>query len=191
MKAEKRQKLLNAVKAAVSRYGVDGASTRIISGIAGVNDGHIYHLFEDRDDLILKSYMLYMTEFVDAIAADIDSVRGQLHLKEGARVVFHNAWRRLIDDPDFCRFALYYYHSPNFKLALEFHKGQVNQLLDKIDWLYESRTKAERALYSVFNLLFDFCGQVVSDRLENSEDTEESAFQLFYTLLFSQSNRAE
>jgi len=158
MKMDKCDMLLSAVKTAVAQNGVDGASTRVIAKTAGVDDGHIYRFFKTRDELLLAAYMQDSKILIDSVVAEINylHLRTKLHVPDCAKLIFHKAWTMLLSDPDFCSFAVYYYHSPNFKYAREFHKLQLDQLSESMSWLFDSIETTESCMYSLFNIIYDF-----------------------------------
>lgn len=103
---DKRTALLESTVRAVAKYGMKDISTRNISSDAGVNDAYIYRYFENKEDLLVQAYLLENHKFMHHVIRQIDLVRKQMSacpLPERCRLVFHAAWRYLIDTPDVCR----------------------------------------------------------------------------------------
>ncbi len=191
MKTEKRDQLLLAVKSAVAQYGVEGASTRVIAKVADVDDGHIYRFFKTKEDLLLAAYIQESTAYFDEIISEIDylHLRTSLHLPECAQLMFHKAWTKLLSDPDYCLFAVYYYHSPSFNYAMDFHRSQLSKLSESVKWLFSNMEATECCMYTLFGMIFDFGKQVVDGRMPNTPETENVVFNMFFGALINQSVR--
>lgn len=120
---------------AVAKYGMKDVSTRSISEDAGVNDAYIYRFFKDKEDLLAQAYLLENDKFMRHVIRRIELVQEQAALQEMRDrycIIFHTAWRYLLDTPNVCRFFMYYYHSPNFeKYAQEAYKKQLDLLTEK------------------------------------------------------------
>lgn len=187
---DKRLALLQSTVRAVAKYGMKDVSTRSISGDAGVNDAYIYRYFNDKEDLLMQAYLLENDKFMRHVMRRIDLVQKQAVFQEQTerfRLVFHTAWRYLIDTPDICRFFMYYYHSPNFeKYAQEEYRKQLDMLADKIAYLFHSEEDAEHCLYALFILLNSFSLQVVNGDLLDNEETEARVFRMTYSTLCAQ-----
>jgi len=192
MKQDKRQLLLDAVKAAVARYGTEKASTRVIAEIAGVSDSHIYRFFNDRENLIAEAYRLENDRYIRRVTEEINHLHLEtdIHLEEATRKVFREAWSLMLQDPEFCAFTAYYYHSPMFVNSRDFHQKQVEEVVASIIWLCDDRESATQCAYALFALVYDFGKQVVDGRLPNDEVTERQVYQIFYNILINNSNRS-
>lgn len=176
--------LLTSTVRAVARYGMKDVSTRSISGDAGVNDAYIYRYFQDKEDLLKQAYLLENGKFMHLILRRIDEIREQadtLSLPERFRLIFHTAWRYLIDTPDVCRFFMYYYHSPNFeKYAQEAYREQLDTLAEKVLPLFDTMADAEHCLYALFVLLNSFSLQVVAGELADDPAAEDRVFNMAF-----------
>lgn len=118
---DKRTALLESTVRAVAKYGMKDISTRNISSDAGVNDAYIYRYFENKEDLLVQAYLLENHKFMHHVIRQIDLVRKQMSacpLPERCRLVFHAAWRYLIDTPDVCRFYSWMNWQRQFFLGL-------------------------------------------------------------------------
>lgn len=135
MAEEKRLALLRSTVRSVAKYGMKDVSTRSISGDAGVNDAYIYRYFQDKEDLLKQAYLMENDKFMRVVLQRMELIRNQstgCTQQERFRLIFHVAWRYLIDTPDVCRFFLYYYNSPNFeKYARKEYHEQLNLLAEK------------------------------------------------------------
>ena len=175
MVEDKRTALLQSTVRAVAKHGMRDVSTRSISGDAGVNDAYIYRYFRDKEDMLAQAYALEHSAFMNRFLAQAKALHEiplGLSFEEQLTMDFRCAWRYLIDNPDVCRFFVYYYHSPNFKkYAYEGHRRQVDCLAEQMLPLFDSLEDAENCLYAVFHLLYSFTLQVVDGDLPDNEGT--------------------
>lgn len=187
---DKRAVLLESTVRAVAKYGMKDVSTRSISSDAGVNDAYIYRCFRDKEDLLMQAYLLENEKFMRHVLRRMDIVWQQMAaytLQERCWMVFHEAWRYLIDTPDVCRFFMYYYHSPNFeKYAQEQYQMQLDVLAENVPNLFDTMEDAKHFLYAQLALLNSFALQVVNYELPDDEESEKRVFHSAYNVVFAQ-----
>lgn len=192
---DKRQALLQSTVRAVARYGMKDVSTRSISEDAGVNDAYIYRYFKDKEDLLAQAYLLENDKFMRHVIRRIELVQEQAALQEMRDryyIIFHTAWRYLLDTPNVCRFFMYYYHSPNFeKYAQEAYKKQLDLLTEKIIHLFNGIEDAKHCLYALFVLMNSFAIQVVNGELPDNTETEDRVFRMTYNAICAQMKNTE
>lgn len=192
---DKRQTLLQSTVRAVAKYGMKDVSTRNISGDAGVNDAYIYRYFKDKEDLLVQAYLLENDRFMRHVIRRIELVQEQAALQEMRDrycIIFHTAWRYLLDTPNVCRFFMYYYHSPNFeKYAQEAYKKQLDLLTEKIIHLFNGVEDAKHCLYALFVLMNSFAIQVVNSELPDNAETEDRVFRMTYNAICAQMKNTE
>lgn len=195
MTDDKRQALLQSTVRAVAKYGMKDVSTRSISEDAGVNDAYIYRYFKDKEDLLAQAYLLENDKFMRYVIRQIELVQEQAalqELRERYCIIFHAAWRYLLDTPDVCRFFVYYYNSPNFeKYALVPYREQLNLLAGKIVHLFDNEEDARHCLYALFILLNSFATQVVNGELLDNADTEDRVLRTTYNAICAQMKNTE
>lgn len=180
---------------AVAKYGMKDVSTRSISEDAGVNDAYIYRFFKDKEDLLAQAYLLENDKFMRHVIRRIELVQEQAALQEMRDrycIIFHTAWRYLLDTPNVCRFFMYYYHSPNFeKYAQEAYKKQLDLLTEKIIHLFNGVEDAKHCLYALFVLMNSFAIQVVNGELPDNAETEDRVFRMTYNAICAQMKNTE
>lgn len=186
---DKRAALLESTVRAVAKYGMEAINTCHTSSDAGVSDAYIYRFFENKEDLVAQAYLLENYKFTYYVIRQIDLVRKQMieyTLPDRCRLVFHAAWRYLIDTPDVCRFFAYYYHSPDFeKYAQEEQQTQLDELAEKILPLFDTMEDARNCLHALFILLNSFSIQVVNQEVPDEDETENRAFKTAFDTVFS------
>lgn len=190
MADNKGMALLQSTVRAVAKHGMKDVSTRSISSDAGLNDAYIYRCFRDKDDMLAQAYLMENEKFMRHVMQQIDQIRKQaaaFPLVERCRLVFHAAWRYLIDTPDVCRFFMYYYRSPDFKkYAQKEYQAQMNVLSEKILNLFDSLADAEHCLYALFVLLNSFSLHVVNEELPDNSETESRVFNMVFSAINTQ-----
>lgn len=125
-----------------------------------------------------------MTPAVEISYLNPDEQMSACPLPERCRLVFHAAWRYLIDTPDVCRFFTYYYHSPNFeKYAQKEYQIQLDELAETILPRFDTMEDAKHCLYALFVLLNSFAILVVNQETPDEADAENRAFNTaFYVI---------
>ena len=185
--------LIQAVELAVATYGMAGVSTRNITEMAKVSDANIYRFFSSRDELLYQAYAQSCGNLISMVIKNIDQLRDNhmgLHLKDCTRIIFTKIWRCLLDNPNMCKFHMYYYHSLSFeKYAMEFHEGQVKVLVEHLIWLFWNEDDAMRCINNIFSLIYDSAKLVVDGRMPDNDDTANCVFGDIYHLLICQSSR--
>jgi len=183
---DKRAALIRGAILCVAREGVGAASTRDIAELAGISDSHIYRFFKDRDELINTAYIETSGRLVGEINRRILSLQENnfgMDFESCFRVVFHAAWRNLLDDPEICRFLVYYYHSPNFmRSAYSEHCIQMGRLAASTMEILGGLQEANSCIFIMFTQLYDFAMQVANGIREDTGQTEEDFFQIMFQM---------
>lgn len=190
MTEDKRLALLRSTVKSVAKYGMQDVSTRSVSGDAGINDAYIYRLFKDKEDLLKQAYLLenekYMRYTIKCMKKIYDQSDG-ITAQERFRLVFHAAWRYLLDTPDVCRFFVYYYHSPSFaKYAFQEYRQQLDLLAEMVLPLFNSQEDAKSCLYVLFILLNSFALQVLNEEIPDNDSTENQVCAMAYNAISAQ-----
>ena len=184
----KEQKLINSTVNVVASIGLDGATTKTICTDAKLNEGYLYRAFNNKDHLLLQSYLQSSDRLMNLIVSEIDKQEKYAQsksLKEKSKAVVYKGWEYLTDNPNVCKFLVYYYQSPQFtKHVLPEHNKWVEFILDKLN--LERHTKKEYArtiLYILFNTVFSMAKQVADGRLPNNQETEEIVFESIFIFI--------
>lgn len=184
---QSREQLLDAVKKAVARFGISGMTTRKLAEAAGINDGLIYHYFDDKESIFKEAYeresnaiFLPMLEYIRELR-DVS-----LPFRDKARLYYHRTWRELLSDPDRMLFVDRYYHSAKFSQSKEHHEKQVALLVEELEVHFESREVCVQMMYALMTQLYDSAVRVVEGQTDDTPETEEMTFSIFWGLLPSQ-----
>ena len=184
---EKKEKLIKAIKTAVTKYGLSGVSTRNIGDVAQVNDAYIYHFFKDKEDLLLQAYIYENGIMFNGLINVIDEVHNlPLPIEEKVYICFSKVWRLMLEDPERLRFCLFYYHSIHFKNAAEYHQEQLKELSDRTKDYFESEEICRQTMYSAFTLFYDSGYSILNGQEANTEEYQKRIFMMEMAILKSQ-----
>ncbi|MBO7149918.1 MAG: TetR/AcrR family transcriptional regulator [Clostridia bacterium] len=184
----KRQNLINSSVKVAATIGLANTTTKTICTEAKLNEVYLYRNFNNKDHLLLESYLQENQKLMHLI---IDEIEDQTQyaetksLKERSKAVVSKAWNYLTENPNACKFLVYYYQSAQFtEHALTEHNKWANLLLDKLSFeLYNEKEYARTLLYVIFNTVFSMAKQVADDRLPNTEETAEMVFKCVYIFI--------
>lgn len=162
-------------------------TTRKLAETAGINDGLIYHYFDDKESIFKEAYeresnaiFLPMLEYIRELR-DVS-----IPFPDKARLYFHRTWRELLSDADRMLFVDRYYHSTKFSQSREHHEKQVALLLEELEEHFESREVCIQMMYALMTQLYDSAVRVVEGQTDDTPETEELSFSIFWGLLSSQ-----
>jgi len=107
----KQEKLLYAIKTAVSTYGMENVSTRNIATVAGVSDSNIYRFYKDRDVMLYEAFLLESEPLYRWIIYALDHMNessGMVLSRAFCRKVFDFYWREMMEQPERSDFLIMY-----------------------------------------------------------------------------------
>lgn len=179
--------LINNVKTAVSKYGIEGIDLNTIAKIANVNMKDAYRCFSSKEALLLKAYIRENGAIFKSILDDLDNNHGiDLTFRQKVKKNFNVTWKTLLSDTERLFFCVTYYHSHLFKVALEYHKTQLKELTNRLGNFFFSKEDCEQTMYALCSILYDSSFAVVTGRVENSEGYEKRVFETAYSIMQSQ-----
>ena len=184
----KEQKLINATIKVASSIGLDNLTTKTICAEAKLNEAYLYRSFNNKDHLLLVSYLNASDRLMHLIVNEIDEQKKHLNdksLKERTKAVFSKGWDYLTENPDICRYLVYYYQSFQFtKYALPEHNKWTDVIVDKLNLeQYAKKEFARTILYIVFNTVFLMAKQVADGRLSKNDQMAEMVFESIFILI--------
>jgi TetR/AcrR family transcriptional regulator, repressor of fatR-cypB operon len=132
MVSQKREDILLAALALVSRHGFHGTSMSMIAAEADVGAGTIYNYFPSKDELMRALFVQIKQEFVEYI---LDGIDPGMALEQQFYSMWRNVLHYYIQYPERMAYSQQFHHSPYFDQAcLE----QVNALMSPIADPFES-----------------------------------------------------
>lgn len=182
---DKKAVLLKSTVTVVARVGIENASTRLIGKEAGFQDAFIYRYFNDKEHLLSQAYIRENEKLMNILVKAIDYENQMIDekpLEERSAFVIQAAWKYLTENPDICKFLVYYYNSLGFtKYAMDDHKKWLDKLSDLLYPTFRDKEEAATLLYMIFNSVYGFAMQVANGELPNTEETAERVFRNVYT----------
>lgn len=181
----KQQALLKGVVRAVARDGLENTTTRSIGQVAGVKDAYIYRYYNDKDELICRAFYDESKRFAELVIRHIELAKTApiTSYREGLYIVLTPAWEYLLDNPDVCKFCVYYYHSSSFrKFATIKYYQKVKDILDHVISLVPFCIDTGVLLNHLLISLFSFAVQVADGDLPNTQQTTELVFEQMYAV---------
>ena len=184
----KRQNLINSAVKVVSTIGLSDTTTKTICTEAKLNEAYLYRNFDNKDHLLNEAYLqkneIFMRLILDEVYRQNQHI-ADVPLKERSKAVVLKAWKYLTENPDVCKFLVYYYQSILFtKYALAEHIKWANTLIDKLNLVsFNEKEYARTLLYVLFNTVFSLAKQVADERLPNTTETAEMVFKCAYILI--------
>ena len=184
----KRQKLINSTIAVVASNGLADTTTKTICAKAKLNEAYLYRNFSNKDHLLLETYLYENEKLMRLIIDEADNQSKYVEtksLKERSKAVVSKVWDFLTENPNVCKYLVYYYQSSQFtKHALAEHNKWVNILLNKLNLEYfNEKEYAKTLLYVLFNTVFSMAKQVADNRLPNTNETAEMVFKCVYIFI--------
>ena len=112
---EKREKLIEATVRIIAEEGLENLRTAEICSISGVNVAHLYHLFENKDDLLAKAFAASDERFLKTILDNFPVLRYQrIEYEMRCRVLFMHCWEHIMNRRMYTVFYVRYYYSSLF-----------------------------------------------------------------------------
>lgn len=186
---DKKAVLLKSTVTVVARVGIENASTRLIGKEAGFQDAFIYRYFNDKEHLLAQAYISENEKLMNILVKAIDYENQMIDekpLEERSAFVIQAAWKYLTENPDICKFLVYYYNFPGFsRYATDNHKKCLDELSDLLYPTFRDRDEAVTLLYMIFNSVYGFAMQVANGELPNTEETAERVFHNVYTAIYA------
>ena len=184
----KRQNLINSSVKVAATIGLSNTTTKTICNEAHLNEVYLYRNFNNKEHLLLESYLQENEKLMRLIVDEVDEQNKYVQtksLKERSNAVVLKAWDYLTENPNVCKFLVYYYQSEQFtKYALSEHNKWANLLLNKLNMeSYNEKEYARTILYVIFNTVFSMAKQVADNRLPNTKETAEMVFKCVYIFI--------
>ena len=167
----------------VASDGLDKTTTKSIAKGAGLNEVYIYRLFEDKEDLLFKTFELLDDELATACLARLPVMeREDIPFKDKCRVLFDGVWQFILNEPDRCKYFIRYFYSPYFRrFSADNHRVRFDAVVSIMAPAFEEPTNTWMMLNHIINILFDFTVKVFDGEMPNDEKTADLVFTLVYS----------
>ena len=166
----------------IANEGLDKTTTKAIVKGTEINEAYIYRFFEDKEDLLHKTFDSLDAELLEAGLKNIQVMyMAELDYEMRCRICFNKTWRFLLGNREKCLAYIRYYYSPYFvKYSSAEHKERFKPLVVKFQDAFRPEANVWMLLNHILNVMLDFSVKVYSGAVGDNEDTEEHVFRLVY-----------
>lgn len=180
-----RNQLMDGAIKAVSEYGLEGLTTRSIQLYGGIKDAYIYRYFEDKEDLLRKTFIKIDLALSSAILHELKGLNlVSVDEKQKCCRLWRACWDYFVSNPDECKFYVRYYYSTYFQLQVSAeHNDLCNKILVEINPNLSSDSYCRMLVNQILDTILANSIKVANGEIENSEQTIQLAFKATYTLL--------
>lgn len=180
-----RNQLMDGAIKAVSEHGLEGLTTRSIEQQCKLKDSYIYRYFEDKEDLLKKSFIKEDTTLIAVIEHYFPIMYDdKLSFKDRCYSLWQPCWQYLVSRPDVCRFYVRYYYSTYFKeQAVSEHLKICSTLIDKMRDAFPDSVNVEMISHHILETMLSYGMKVSMGDMENSPKTSDSIFTIIYSLI--------
>ncbi len=129
---DKKQALFNATIKLVNEIGFDSSSVSKIAREAGVSPATLYIYFDNKEDLLVSTYVQIKLKTSKAVLNDFDDT---LPIREALKDIWVKMFKHMTQNQDEYKFAVQFANSPYISLVnreeLEAHYEPILALLQK------------------------------------------------------------
>lgn len=176
------QKLIGKTIMVIANKGLDKTTTKEIVRNTDINEAYIYRFFEDKEDLLSKTFDKLDEELVNTATRYIEVMyMRNLDYEMRCRVFFNGVWRFLLSNKEKCLAFIRYYYSPYFhKHSVDSHKNRYKELVEKFCEAFKSESNVWMIINHILNVMLDFAVKIFDGELSDNDDTTEHIFRLVY-----------
>ncbi len=177
---QQKTALMEATVQAVVKNGFENLTTRIIGGLSGVKEVYIYRYFENKEDLIAKTFTHADKQFLKLLFESLPVMECVgLDFEMRCRLLFQKCWDYILAHPDWLIFYIHYYYSSSFqKYSYGEHISRYSVLNEKMRAVCPPDADVTTMLHHLLDTLL---GQV-RKQITHPRDTEQAADEAFWLL---------
>ncbi len=174
--------LIDHTISVIANEGLDKTTTKAIVKGTEINEAYIYRYFDDKEDLLKRSFDKLDEELLAVAVREIDIMyMSQLDYELRCRIYFDKVWKFLLSNREKCVAFIRYYYSPYFvKYSSEEHKNRYLPLVQKFMDAFRAEANVWMLLNHILNVMLDFAVKVFDGAVSDSANTQEHIFRLVY-----------
>ena len=178
---EQKNALMQAVISAVAEDGMENLSTREISRRCGVKEVYIYRYFENKDDMVAKTFAAEDEAFLQTVLDSLPILRmDSIDHESCCRLMFTKCWNYIMGRPKQLIFYERYYYSSSFqKYSYKEHMERYEVLYKKMEPAFADKGSVKTVLHYVFDTLLGQAMKQINDP-QNADEAAETCFRLIY-----------
>lgn len=182
---EKREKLIEATVRIIAEQGLENLRTAEICSISGVNVAHLYHLFENKDDLIAQAFAASDERFLKTILDNFPVLHYQsIDYEMRCRVLFMRCWEHIMNRRMYTVFYVRYYYSSSFqKYAHDEHMERYAGLIERMKPAFPETADVKVIMHHILDSLLGMAMKQINDPQESDEAAAETNFGIIFSVV--------
>lgn len=187
-KDEVRQSLIEGTIRVIATDGIDGATTKQISKVTGINEAYIYRCFRDKDDMFTCVFNRLDQELANALMEAMPVMHEKsIQIEDRCFMLFSKVWRFVTGNSERCLcFMRYYYSSYFFKYSLAEHKRAYERIVEGITPAFKPGADVWMMLNHMLDIILARAVKIFSGECVNNDATATELFALIYDSVESQ-----
>lgn len=179
-----RQKLIHSAVKTVADFGMEGAKTRAIASVCGINESYIYRYFIDRDDLLEKAFIQADTSFFDALESASLQLRSGPERRSGFRNLVDEMLDFAIRNMDCAKFYMRYYYSASYtQNAMLEHEKTAHAYAECIRHFFKPDINIDAMCHALFVLMHGFLMEISAGICEDSAPNRDLLFDMMLAII--------
>lgn len=181
---EQKAALMTATVQAVVKHGVEKVTTRSIAAQCRVKEIYIYRYFENKEDLLAKTFAYADECFLNTIFDHLPVMNyASIDYQLRCRALFTKCWEYLLAHPDWLIFYICYYYSSSFqKYAYHAHMERYEVLIERMRPACHPQADVKTVLHHLLDTLLGQARKQITHP-QPPEAAEENTFWLLFSVL--------
>lgn len=185
-KVHDRQKaaLIEATVKAVVSDGVENLTTKSIDEISGVKEVYIYRYFDNKEDLIAKTFTVADEALLKTISDSFSVISYKsIDFQMRCRLLFKSCWDYILAHPDWLIFYVRYYYSQSFqKYSYDAHIKRYEIFLEKMRPICHPDADVKTVLHHILDTLLGQARKQIMHP-ENLLQVTDDTFWLLFSVI--------
>lgn len=183
----KRAGLMQAAIQAIAEDGLENTSVKDICRVSDINVAYVYRYFDNKEDLIAKTFAREDQAFLNGILNDFMVLRfGSIDYEMRCRLVFTKCWEYLMARPQELIFYVRYYYSYSFqRYSYADHVKRYAGLVEKMKPAFPESTNVPVLLHHILDTILAQAEKQVLNPQETNEECGERCFSYVYSVVKS------
>lgn len=167
---------------AIAERGLDKTTTKAITAGTGINEAYIYRHFNDKEDLLSRTFDSLDEELVTKVLQHVPVMYMQkMDYETRCRTFFAAIWKFLLGNREKCLAFVRYYYSPYFaKYSAESHQARFAPVVERFKDAFRDEADVWMILNHILNVMLDFAVKVHHDQMPRDDDYSEHVFRVIY-----------
>ena len=181
----RREELMKATVKVVAEKGLENTATNMICSESGVNVAYIYRLFENKEDLLARTFADEDEKFLNWIFRHLPVLRyDSMEFELRCRTLFMKCWDFLLERPQELLFYVRYYSSSSFlKYAYTEHEKRCTLLVDAMKTAFPDSVDVRTVLHHILDTLLSAASKQVSNPIDGDAEAAGKCFQLIFSVV--------